>query len=319
LETPSITTLAEFSSKAIGDAVSTDKPADVDTATIDTWSPLVLLQTQGKNSPLFCIHPLGGDVSCYHEFARHVQDRPVYALRGRGSEGRFQPHDSLNEMLSDYLTAIKSVQPTGPYHLTSWSAGGIFSYELARMALQQGEEVALLALFDTPLPSIYEDVTLDDDIKFLFELGNFANWFAGSDIDVNSVTYTQLEKMDEETRWEFCLTIAKEHNAVPPNADADHLRCMISAGKAHATMIKQLSIEPLDQSVLLVRPADPDVLSKMTGQALGKDLGWREFLGDGLHIHETPGNHFDMMQGNNAKDLAKLIVAQLAVHAARSV
>ena len=57
----------------------------------------------------------------------------------------------------------------------------------------------------------------------------------------------------------------------------------------------------------------------MTGLALGKDLGWREFLGDGLHIHETPGNHFDMMQRDNAKDLAKLIVAQLAVHAARSL
>jgi len=58
-----------------------------------------------------------------------------------------------------------------------------------------------------------------------------------------------------------------------------------------------------------VRPEQPDVLSRMTGQTLGPDLGWGEVIGDWLRLHTAPGDHFSMIQGGNAAQLAELVNA----------
>jgi len=276
-------------------------------AHLGKFKPLVRIQAEGDGPPLFCLHPLGGDVSCYADFARHVRGRPVYGVRGRGSRGRFPPHDDMREMVHDYLDAIRKVQPEGPYHLTSWSAGGVFSYELARAFRAEGAEVGLLMLFDTPLPSIYDQVNLDDDVAFLLELGKFANWFAGADIDIDSLSVDELRKVDEDARWEFMLQIAKTHGAVPSETTTERIRCAVGAAKSHACMIRDYTIVPFEQPVHLVRPQQPDVLGQMTGQSLGPDLGWGAAIGDQLRIHTSPGDHFSMMQNDNARRLAELV------------
>jgi len=309
LERPSVTSLAGHAAKSLvagmEDAVAATAASPGEQ--LASWSPLVCLQPAGEGPALFCVHPLGGDVNCYRDFARQVQDRPVHALRGRGSEGRFPPHAAMDEMIADYIQAVHAVQPRGPYHLASWSAGGMFSYELARALRMQGEEVGLLMLFDTPLPSIYDNISLDDDIRFLFDLGKFANWFSGSDIDVDSLSYDELRTMDDSTRWEFALQIAKTHGAVPPETSTDHIRRVVEAAKAHARMILNYPLAPFDQVLHLVRPEQPDVLSRMTGQTLGPDLGWGQLIGDRLRLHTAPGDHFSMILGENARRLAELV------------
>ena len=85
----------------------------------------------------------------------------------------------MDEMIADYLAALRELQPAGPYYLAGWSTGGIFAFALAEALERAGEEVALLALFDTPLPSICDDVDVEDDARFLCDLVNFANRFSG--------------------------------------------------------------------------------------------------------------------------------------------
>lgn len=275
------------------------------------WSPLVTLQPAGEGPPLFCLHPLGGAISCYQDLAHHLQDRPVYALCGRGSEGRWPPHATMEELIQAYWEALRSVQARGPYYLASWSAGGVLSYELARRIRAQGEEVGLLMLFDTPLPSIYQDINLEDDIKFLFDLGRFANWFSGAEVDVESISYDDARSFDEATRWEIVLEIAKAYSIVPPDSTLHYIRCVIEAGKTHAAIVQNYTIEPFDQTIHLVRPEQPDVLSRIVRQPLGPDLGWGVVLGDRLQLHRSPGDHFSMMNGEQAAKLAELVKACL--------
>ncbi len=314
LERPSASTLAAHAARAIAAGGPEGAPASEPAAAAAVWSPLVTLQPGGDAAPLFCLHPLGGDINCYRDLARQLREHPVYALRGRGNEGQLPPHASLAEMIQAYGEAVRSIQPHGPYHLASWSAGGIFSYELARTLREQGESIGLLMLFDTPLPSIYQGVGLDDDVKFLFDLGRFANWFSGAEIDVENLPYEHLRSLDEAARWEFAFQIAKAHGAVPPDSSADHIRCVVQAAKAHATMIRDYTIAPFEQAVDLVRPEQPDVLSRMTGQTLGPDLGWGGLLGDRLRLHRSPGDHFSMISGEQAAQLADLVRACLAEH-----
>jgi acetoacetyl-CoA synthetase len=52
-------------------------------------------------------------------------------------------------MAARYLSEIRTVQPTGPYHIGGFSMGGLVAYEMAQQLRAAGEEVALLALLDT--------------------------------------------------------------------------------------------------------------------------------------------------------------------------
>jgi amino acid adenylation domain-containing protein/non-ribosomal peptide synthase protein (TIGR01720 family) len=51
-------------------------------------------------------------------------------------------------LASLYITYIKSIQPTGPYHFIGWSFGGVLSYEITRQLIAQGEIVENLFLLD---------------------------------------------------------------------------------------------------------------------------------------------------------------------------
>ena len=57
---------------------------------------------------------------------------------------------------------MRAVQPRGPCFVGGWSAGGAIAYEIGQQLLAQGEDVALVVLFDTrtlapsPAPAISE-------------------------------------------------------------------------------------------------------------------------------------------------------------------
>ncbi|MGK5628106.1 amino acid adenylation domain-containing protein [Streptomyces sp. URMC 123] len=111
---------------------------------------LLPLRATGERPPLFCVHPVGGLSWCYAGLLRGLDaEQPVYGLQSRGVDGRERPAGSLAEMLDDYVAQIRSVQPSGPYHLVGWSLGGAVAQALAAELQQRGEEVALLALLDS--------------------------------------------------------------------------------------------------------------------------------------------------------------------------
>jgi thioesterase domain-containing protein/non-ribosomal peptide synthetase component F len=120
-----------------------------DTASSD-WSPLVAIQPNGSRPPFFCIHGGGGNVLIYRGLSRHLgSDQPFYGLQAQGLDGERPCLTTIEEMASLYVNEIRRVQPHGPYHLGGYCLGGTVAYEMAQQLKAQGEEVALLALFDT--------------------------------------------------------------------------------------------------------------------------------------------------------------------------
>jgi thioesterase domain-containing protein len=55
-------------------------------------------------------------------------------------------------MAAHYVQVIRAVQRNGPYYLGGFCFGGMVAYEMARLLTAQGQDVALLALFNTPAP-----------------------------------------------------------------------------------------------------------------------------------------------------------------------
>jgi len=114
------------------------------------WSSLVPIQAGGSQPPFFCVHGIGGNVLGFRELAARMSpDYPFYGLQSQGLDGKHPCHTSLEQMAAHYLNEIRSVQPQGPYFLGGFSFGGLVAYEMARQLLAQGEQAALLVLFDT--------------------------------------------------------------------------------------------------------------------------------------------------------------------------
>ncbi|UKD56651.1 amino acid adenylation domain-containing protein [Amycolatopsis sp. FU40] len=108
------------------------------------------LRTRGALPPLFCVHPLGGLGWPYAGLLRYLErDRPLYVLQSRGIGEPGAAPESVAEMAADYAARLRSVQPSGPYHLLGWSFGGAVAQAVAVLLTEQGEQVDLLAVLDT--------------------------------------------------------------------------------------------------------------------------------------------------------------------------
>jgi phthiocerol/phenolphthiocerol synthesis type-I polyketide synthase E len=117
-----------------------------------SWSPLVAIQSDnyGAKPPLFCIHAAGGNVLLYRDLARHLgPDQPVYGLQAQGLDESGPFLTRIEDMASLYLKEILAVQPEGPYFLGGYCMGGTVALEIARQIYALGQEVALLALWET--------------------------------------------------------------------------------------------------------------------------------------------------------------------------
>lgn len=117
------------------------------------WSSLVDIQPNGSKPPLFCIHPLGGEILCYWDLAMHLGgEQPVYGLQPIGLDGKQPPYTRVEEMASHYIQEIQTLQPHGPYFLAGYSFGGIVAFEMAQQLHRQGQTVGFLGLIDTCRP-----------------------------------------------------------------------------------------------------------------------------------------------------------------------
>jgi phthiocerol/phenolphthiocerol synthesis type-I polyketide synthase E len=114
------------------------------------WSSLVTIQSSGSRPPFFCIHGAGGTVLIYRELAQRLgPDQPFYGLQAIGLDASCPPLTCVEDMAALYTNEIRRKQPRGPYYLGGYCMGGTVAFEVAQQIRAQGEQVALLALFDT--------------------------------------------------------------------------------------------------------------------------------------------------------------------------
>jgi thioesterase domain-containing protein/aryl carrier-like protein len=110
-------------------------------------APLLLAyKPYGLKPPFFCVHGV-------ELLARHMDaEQPFYALHPHGLDGKRAPR-TVEAMATDYIQAIRTCQPQGPYFLGGYSFGGLIALEIAHQLLQQGQQVVLLVLLDSGGPN----------------------------------------------------------------------------------------------------------------------------------------------------------------------
>jgi len=115
------------------------------------WPVLVPIQPFGSKPPFFCVHTATGEVLSYRALGRRLgPDRPVYGLRCERLPDALPRFKRTEEMATQYIEAIRTIQPEGPYHLGGLSGGAFIAFEMAQQLAAAGESVASLILLDPP-------------------------------------------------------------------------------------------------------------------------------------------------------------------------
>ncbi|MES2938183.1 MAG: amino acid adenylation domain-containing protein [Pseudomonadota bacterium] len=122
----------------------------IDTRHATPRSLVVPLQASAGHPPLFCIHPVGGEISFYAALGEQLKDRfTVYGLQSPEAAGMSWRFDSLQAMATAYADTIIAIQPDGPCRLLGWSSGGLIAMWVAAALEQRQRQVDYLGLVDT--------------------------------------------------------------------------------------------------------------------------------------------------------------------------
>jgi thioesterase domain-containing protein len=111
---------------------------------------LVRLRKGVEDAPLFLFS--GGDGNPHGLTPLASRMRNFRAMIGvdfcrRDEHGELP---STVEIMADRsCSAIRTLQPRGPYHIVGYSLGGLVAIEVARLLQESGEEIVLLGLIDT--------------------------------------------------------------------------------------------------------------------------------------------------------------------------
>ncbi|MFK8113963.1 MAG: amino acid adenylation domain-containing protein, partial [Rubripirellula sp.] len=207
------------------------------------------LKPTGSKTPLFMVHPPGGIVVCYRELASSMpEDQPLYAIRSRGLHGKESLPENIQAMAGEYVQAIRNVQASGPYRLGGWSIGGVIAMEVAQQLIAGGDSVERLVLLDTSIPSGASDLVPEQDQSNVgLEYG----------IDLS---LDELFDLNPEEQLPFLWQHAEKMGLLDQNTPPEVAMRAIDDLKAlfhhHIDVTRNYAMEPIDTSVLFVRPSD---------------------------------------------------------------
>jgi acetoacetyl-CoA synthetase len=116
------------------------------------FQPLVQMRAGSDGPPLYLVHSIWGDVLGMRQITAAMEnDVPVYGIRARGLNPGEEPQRSVEEMAKTYVELIRDFQPQGPYRLAGHSFGALLAFEMARLLVDQGQEIAWLGIIDAEL------------------------------------------------------------------------------------------------------------------------------------------------------------------------
>jgi thioesterase domain-containing protein len=236
-------------------------------------SPLAPIQPKGDKPPLFLCEGVG----IYYPLVPYLgPDQPVYGLITEIAG----THPKVEDLAAHYLSAVLKVQPEGPYHLGGISFGGLVAFEMAQQLRAMGQEVALLALLDTPGTGAYR---MKSPIRrALGHAGNLMRF---------GLPYLQLKLA---RRFPSLARKAGEEQRARPGGADDYVRGLFEQSADAYT------VKPYPGRITLFTLAHRDAMSDALIDPALADidplLGWGIIAEEGVERHELDGEHISILR-----------------------
>jgi amino acid adenylation domain-containing protein len=252
------------------------------------WSPpetsLVPIRTGGPQRPLFFVPPAGNTVVGFADLIRNLgPDQPCYGLQPPPPNGRQAPFNRVEDLAAHFIKDVRTIQPEGPYLLGGQCFGGQVVFEMAQQLQTQGQETALLVLFDTPYPN----PTLSSKIRWHLEV---------------------LGQLESKEKLNYVLLKVKRRLAKIIG------RVYLKTGRPLPAQVQELATEAsVRQASNSYQPQPYQgqiTLFRAGGEGLGDgsqnlERGWGEVAAAGVEVHLVPGTHSEIMREPHVQVLAE--------------
>ena len=242
-------------------------------------SLLVPIQPKGSKSPLFCVHPIGGNTLEYANLAKYLSnDQPVYGLQAQGLDGKEAFLHQVEDMAELYIKEMRAFQPNGPYLLIGYSFGGLVAFEMAQQLHAQGQKVALLALLDIASPNLPK--TRSSLLQFV--QGHLSNLY-----QLNSER--RLKYLEDWLQWQLSQKNYKSFvlNQASKELDPKYFDILDANWQANKKYVAQ--VYPWE-AILFRCQVQPVKLAHYS------DLGWSKLITGSLTVHEMQIGHYDVLR-----------------------
>lgn len=272
-----------------------------------SWHSLVPIQTSGSKPPFFCVHGNGANVLIFNDLAQQLgSEQPFYGLQARGADGIQEPLSRIEDMAAFYIQELRSVQPEGPYFLGGYSSGGLVAFEMAQQLHKQGQKVAFLGLLDTFVPSSFKSVSektrLYRHVRNFFRFGP-KHLLKMTKRSYNRVYYGYACQLYQHLGLDFTTKLKRRYLIICIRQAVKNYIPQFYPGKV--TLFRATETPPVGWYYLGRDFPTPDDWHNRDPQ-----YGWGELVGDGLELHDVPGNHGTMLKDlQNVESLAEKLQA----------
>jgi amino acid adenylation domain-containing protein len=242
-----------------------------------SWPTLVEIQAGGPNVPLFCVSMPNVNALGYRSLARYLgTDQPVFGLQAQYPEDLEGEHSraAVNEIVTEYLEALRTVRPTGPYQLIGLCRGAHIAYEMARRLEQEGKEVALVGILDT--------------------------W-------VMENTYNNFWRFQHNAKRLIALTLRGIKNQLAftsKNVEGNGHKTADANERKQRTMKLYFPGRDFVPKSLAGRVAVFRTRRQPRNRIHDEHLGWGKLAKGGVDLHFIPGGHDNVLQEPYVKGLA---------------
>jgi amino acid adenylation domain-containing protein len=259
------------------------------------WPTVVPVQPHGSRLPLFFVAYPGVNPLGYAALARALgTDQPLYVLQSRKQQvsdtvyfpynpRRKTPFTQLDheDLATEYLAAMRTVAPNGPYLLGGMCRGAHIAFCMAGQLQRRGENVALLAVLDTES---------NDTLNKLWYVRRF---------------WMRLGRLSRLGRKLWQRPAELFHRARQAWSGARH---GAANGSSLAVAPARLhDVSPLDGAITLFRTPGQRAHFRRDPAK-----GWGRRTTAGVDIHILTGDHFSLLREPLVRTVAQELYAAIA-------
>jgi acyl transferase domain-containing protein len=254
---------------------------------------IVPMQRKGDRLPIHAVPGADGGILSFRRLSQALGDKqPFYGLEAVGLNGRARPLESIEAVAKLNVEAIKTAQPNDPYRLLGYSNGGIVAYEIARILIENDEEVASLMMIDSVSPLVPgPDMASETAAVFRHLVATL-----GGSLELDAEA---LRRIPEEQWGEYLYGKLQERGF-----DLAKKQFMASFAVSSNSERYCRSYRPEG----LLGKVDVVLFRATDGyRNLPPDYGWNSLLEKPLRSYEIKADHFSIIDQEPIKEVAKKI------------
>jgi thioesterase domain-containing protein len=253
-------------------------PGEAAAPTAKYYDPLsIVMQGHPTKSKriLFLLPDGSGSGMAYVMLPEVHQNLCIICMNSPFLEAPASTEFTVEGIAAIWAEEIRRQQPEGPYLLGGWSAGGYYSFEVAKIFIRDGQKVDKLLLVDSPCRLVYEPLPFEV-VQFL----STKNMMGG---------YGPRKPPEWMIRhFEISLKAVSAYQPIPLETP-DPLEVSIIWARDPVLRESECAATGLDFNVkvtrMLLRRPENDY-----------PQGWDKLLpGSQMFIQKAPGNHFTMV------------------------